>query len=670
MTLLRNLLFAFAVLGAGIFGSSGEAEAAAYYTPAASITVMQGFGFASPTVRYVYVAGVGPFSWGAPCTPDNFNTYAATGVSSSVGCWYVTTLLEVPYVLDGSNVSTSLAGLTTANPAVVAGAVIRARQYNAVIVTGGGDFVVVHAARTPNACDHYALGTSGWYVDRISYQFGRPAVTDCGASPNGGGTGLRSNDAFNAACLNLHGAYVPLVNIAWTYQIDGSTGQSPVVCRGGQFIAGPATGSFSGVPLITSNDAGPVFTSGNTSGTAGAYDIPGAPVSNLKIEVAGAGSIGVLFDHTSNAHADNLQIDGADIAVKVRDSITFYSDGIRCGGGKRCVHGIEDDIFSLNGMYISRFDCESQSIQCIDFDNATDVIISGGINVQGVGTASSGLGAIAITNSGGATSTAGKITGVHFESNLISDLVMSGTGPQTTCIVEDNSFLSTPGVSNVAISNCTLTMMGNGGLGLFGFTPNVSLTSTVGGFVCANSPQMSFTSPNVSSAFFCGGSALTANTGSTNNSASGSGAYVVMTPNYTIPANALTSGRAMRVTVGFKFTTGSAVPVFHWQLRAGSTVIAQINPSAFLASQPGLSVSTVINIQALAAPGAAVNVETDAVASPGGLNIPLTGTNQIAQPVALATNGALTLQAATQWDTAGTGTNTVQIVSLTVEFLN
>lgn len=161
-----------------------------------------------------------------------------------------------------------------------------------------------------------------------------------------------------------------------------------------------------------------------------------------------------------------------------------------------------------------------------------------------------------------------------------------------------------------------------------------------------------------------------ANSGSTNNSASGSGAFVLMTPNCALPANAITSGRSFVVYMTFQFTTGSAVPVFTWELRAGSTVLAHFDPGALTVSQTNRTVTYAIKVQGTAAPGAAAPVVAAALTTPNQTNGITGNSNATAQPVNLATNGGLTLQAATQWATAGTGTNTVTLLDMTVQWMN
>jgi hypothetical protein len=156
--------------------------------------------------------------------------------------------------------------------------------------------------------------------------------------------------------------------------------------------------------------------------------------------------------------------------------------------------------------------------------------------------------------------------------------------------------------------------------------------------------------------------------GDTNDSASGSGAYKDHSLTYTISANFLKQGRALRVTAHFRATTGSAVPALDIQLKAGSTVISHHRPGT-QAGVTNVQTAFVWIVQAIDAPGAAANIEASTHGNNN--NIGNGGiSSDVAMPVALATNGSLVLKVATQWATAGTGTNTMTLSQLVVEALN
>lgn len=159
------------------------------------------------------------------------------------------------------------------------------------------------------------------------------------------------------------------------------------------------------------------------------------------------------------------------------------------------------------------------------------------------------------------------------------------------------------------------------------------------------------------------------NGGSTNNSNTGSGAFVNHTPTFTIPANFMTNARAFRVTACFYAVTGAAAPTLTARLLLGSTVIAQTSAPTPLVNLPGDGSSLEFLFQATAAPGAAVNVQCSLLAAAlfaGGQ----VQTNTTLQPVAVATNAAQAVTIATQWTTPGTGTNTIALNQLIIEALN
>ena len=159
------------------------------------------------------------------------------------------------------------------------------------------------------------------------------------------------------------------------------------------------------------------------------------------------------------------------------------------------------------------------------------------------------------------------------------------------------------------------------------------------------------------------------NSGSVNDSSSGSGAYVNHTPNFVVPANFLKAARALRITCLFRVTAGSAPPTFEIQLLAGSTVLAHNAPGAPAVGASNVQWGIQYFVQAVDAPGASANVECASVANANGVGASNIA-NTTAMPVALATNGALTLQVATKWSAAGTGTTNITLRQFIVEALN
>ncbi len=153
--------------------------------------------------------------------------------------------------------------------------------------------------------------------------------------------------------------------------------------------------------------------------------------------------------------------------------------------------------------------------------------------------------------------------------------------------------------------------------------------------------------------------------GSTNNSSSGSGAYVTMTPSVSIPANFITTNRLLKIKLFFLFNTGTPTE-FRFNLRLGGTVVAEAIGSTPTSSMTNRLYMVEIDSIGLAAPSASSNVATAIAGNINAFAVGATILNQIAQPVALATNGALTLDCQTQWVGAGTGTNTATLTAITV----
>ena len=161
-------------------------------------------------------------------------------------------------------------------------------------------------------------------------------------------------------------------------------------------------------------------------------------------------------------------------------------------------------------------------------------------------------------------------------------------------------------------------------------------------------------------------------TGDTNNSSSGSGADYDHTLTYAIPAGILNHvGRTLRVTQTWYLTTGSSAPNLQYKLKLGSTTIFS-NEGA---SAPGVNLTTRtftitydLFVSTAGASGAVICAASGAFHA-AALNT--SSTNGVAQPVGtFDTTGALTLTHTSRWATAGTGTNTIQLLAAKVEVLN
>ncbi len=159
------------------------------------------------------------------------------------------------------------------------------------------------------------------------------------------------------------------------------------------------------------------------------------------------------------------------------------------------------------------------------------------------------------------------------------------------------------------------------------------------------------------------------NGGSTNNSSSGSGAFVDHTQTFTIPANVMTSGRAFRVTAHLQITTGSAAPVLTHRIKLGTTVIGANGGGAPANNLTNVGIVLQWIFQSTQAPGAAASVQCSLTTVPSGPTNTV-NMNTIAMPVAVATTSSQAVTIGTQWTTAGTGTNTIALNQLIVEALN
>ncbi len=158
------------------------------------------------------------------------------------------------------------------------------------------------------------------------------------------------------------------------------------------------------------------------------------------------------------------------------------------------------------------------------------------------------------------------------------------------------------------------------------------------------------------------------NSGSTNNSSSGSGAFINHTPTFNIPANFMIAARAFRVTAHFQLTTGSAPPTLTCKLSLGSTVIFMSAALSVGVSMTNAQAAFQWIIQATQAPGAAANVQCVAICQPNGVGA--TAVGQTAMPVAVATNASQAITLATQWSAVGTGTTTIGLNQFILEALN
>lgn len=143
---------------------------------------------------------------------------------------------------------------------------------------------------------------------------------------------------------------------------------------------------------------------------------------------------------------------------------------------------------------------------------------------------------------------------------------------------------------------------------------------------------------------------------------------------FSVPANVINLGMALRVTFGMFLTTSAAtVPGIAYALRLGGTTVASMTSTVALASLATRGFGLQYLIAGTAAPGASVSVSTEALGTHPWAGIyggfPITTMNATAQPVAaIATNGSLTIDL--QWTTTNsTAGNTSGLRQLIVEQL-
>ncbi len=139
--------------------------------------------------------------------------------------------------------------------------------------------------------------------------------------------------------------------------------------------------------------------------------------------------------------------------------------------------------------------------------------------------------------------------------------------------------------------------------------------------------------------------------------------------NFSVPANFFIANKMLRVTWGGEMTSSATSPSWRTRMKLGSVVLydtdAQFDGDSLTARGQGMS----LIIQGTAAPGASVNLETMKFAGSG--RTPWGGSvdNLVAQPVAVATNAAQTLQFSLQLGAATIG-NFFRTRWMIVEALN
>jgi hypothetical protein len=140
---------------------------------------------------------------------------------------------------------------------------------------------------------------------------------------------------------------------------------------------------------------------------------------------------------------------------------------------------------------------------------------------------------------------------------------------------------------------------------------------------------------------------------------------------YTLPANALTANKLLRVTIGAALTSSASPPSMAFKLYIGGTQVYAATPGSPNASLAGVTGGTTFLIQGTAAVGASVGVYTSPLSYAAEVSNHGTPFNAgtIAQPVNLATNGALVIQPEF-FCSASTAGNSLTLNQMVVEAIN
>ncbi len=159
------------------------------------------------------------------------------------------------------------------------------------------------------------------------------------------------------------------------------------------------------------------------------------------------------------------------------------------------------------------------------------------------------------------------------------------------------------------------------------------------------------------------------NSGDINDSSSGSGLDHDHSLTFSVPANFLASGRALRVTAHYRLATGSAPPQISHKIKLGSAIIGQAGANSPAANQSNTQTSISWLFQAIAAPSASSGIECALLTVPSGVG-GMINNSLTPMPVNVSTNAALALKVSTVWASAGTGVNQIKLSQLIVEALN
>jgi hypothetical protein len=135
---------------------------------------------------------------------------------------------------------------------------------------------------------------------------------------------------------------------------------------------------------------------------------------------------------------------------------------------------------------------------------------------------------------------------------------------------------------------------------------------------------------------------------------------------FSLPANLFNANTVIAVYPVFEYTSSATPPTLTVRGKLGATVVRSTITIAPAANQTARGIADGYLMQGTAAPGASVNVETGLIGFHLYSNANLG--NNTAQPVAVATNGALVVTISAQWG-ANTAGNSITLRQLIVEQL-
>lgn len=278
----------------------------------------------------------------------------------------------------------------------------------------------------------------------------------------------------------------------------------------------------------------------------------------------------------------------------------------------------------------------------ISTDTISEETAAAGVTIDGLKIKDGGISPTTSTTIGVSGSSAGTLT-------TTIDAVNAGAGAGNTVVTADNA------VSFGDAGNPTVDFAGSGAV-TFSGNPTINTGTgalTVGGSTAVNASLTTTRGITAGDSLRVGGRAAQADASTA--TAVTNTAVETASRTYTIPANTLTAGAALRVRFAVRATATNANDTLTVRLKLGSTSL--IATSAVDVANDNVVVGQFV-ASAAAAPGAAVSVSGcgffNQPAAAGGAMI-----SAYLTPTNFATNGALALTVTLQWSAADPGNSGV-----------